>query len=230
MGTQQRLPDTASSTSPTKVDLLIDATVSKTDADEGPILGGHENFYRIGGGETNSYGSQESAGYSMINSDSSSSTMVLISSASPSSLSGSTSTLSAASKSPVLNHENLRVKSHFVRRYLKHNPFLNCLLPISCICVLVVIVYLLKDFPKHALHWIERQEAGNSWILIGWFMAMFVVVSFPVTVGYLVLIITSGYLFGFFRGLLVVIVGANFGVAVAHYVIKSLQNKLPVHK
>lgn len=132
-------------------------------------------------------------------------------------------------KSTVLNHENLRIKSLYVRRYLKHNPFINCLLPLSCICVLIVIVYLLKDFPKHALHWIENQEA-NSWLLVFWFLVLFVVVSFPVTVGYLVLIITSGYLFGFIKGLLVVVMGANFGVAVAHYVIKGLQNKLPVHK
>lgn len=130
----------------------------------------------------------------------------------------------------VLSHDNLRIKSVFVRRYLKHNPLINCLLPLACLCALVVIVYLLKDFPKHALNWIERRQEASSWTLICWFMVLFVVVSFPVTVGYLVLIITSGYLFGFFQGLLVVVVGANSGVAVAHYVIKSLQNKLPVHK
>lgn len=133
-------------------------------------------------------------------------------------------------KAAVLSHDNLRIKSVFVRRYLKHNPLINCLLPLSCLCALVVLVYLLKDFPKHALHWIERRQEANSWTLVCWFMALFVVVSFPVTVGYLVLIITSGYLFGFFHGLLVVVVGANCGVAVAHYVIKRIQNKLPVHK
>lgn len=140
--------------------------------------------------------------------------------------------VTSGSKKPstVLNHDNLRIKSHFVRRYLKHNPLINCLLPLACICALVVIVYLLKDFPKHALAWIEQRQEANSWTLVCWFMALFVIVSFPVTVGYLVLLITSGYLFGFVRGLLVVVVGANFGVAVAHYVIKSLQNKLPVHK
>lgn len=130
----------------------------------------------------------------------------------------------------VLNHDNLRIKSVLVRRYLKHNPLINCLLPLSCICAVVVIVYLLKDFPRHALAWIEERQEADSWTLVGWFMVLFVIVSFPVTVGYLVLLITSGYLFGFLQGLLVVVVGANFGVAVAHYVIKSLQNKLPVHK
>ena len=136
------------------------------------------------------------------------------------------------SKKPltVLNHENLKMKSLFVRRYLKHNPLINCLLPLACICALVVIVYFLKDFPKHALAWLEQRQESNSWTLVSWFMVLFVVVSFPVTVGYLVLLITSGYLFGFFRGLLVVVTGANVGVAVAHYVIRSLQNKLPVHK
>lgn len=138
-----------------------------------------------------------------------------------------TTTFSAANS--ILVHENLKTKSMFVKRYLKHNPFLNYLLPISCILVLLIIVYVFRDFPRKALQWIEGQEA-NSWLLIGIFMLLFVVVSFPVTVGYLVLIITSGYLFGAIKGLLIVIIGANFGVAVAHYAIRSLQNKLPVHK
>lgn len=132
-------------------------------------------------------------------------------------------------RTSLLTQDNLHIKSQYVRRYLKYNPLLNCLLPLSCIVALVVLVFLLKDFPKHALQWIERQEA-DSWSMVLWFLVFFVIVSFPVTVGYLVLIITSGYLFGFFKGLLVVVVGANFGVAVAHYVIKSFQSKLPVHK
>lgn len=122
------------------------------------------------------------------------------------------------------------MKSVFVRRYLKHNPLMNCLLAVCCIAVVIVLVFLLKDFPKHALAWIEQRQESNNWELVGCFMILFVLVSFPVFFGYLVLLISSGYLFGFLRGLLVVVVGANFGVAVAHYVIKSVQNKLPVHK
>lgn len=101
--------------------------------------------------------------------------------------------------SPILGHENLKTKSLFVKRYLKYNPFLTYLLPITCILVILVIVYVFKDFPRKALQWIESQEA-NSWMLFLLFMFLFIVVSFPVTVGYLVIIITSGYLFGFIKG------------------------------
>ncbi len=48
--------------------------------------------------------------------------------------------------------------------------------------------------------------------------------------GYLVLIISSGYLFGFVKGIFVVILGANLGVAIAHNTIKSIQGRLPIHR
>ncbi|KPI97179.1 Transmembrane protein 64 [Papilio xuthus] len=54
--------------------------------------------------------------------------------------------------------------------------------------------------------------------------------SFPVTIGYLVLIITSGYLFGIVKGLGTVVVSANFGVAVAHFTLKMLRGYLPLDR
>uniref|UniRef100_A0A182ISM4 VTT domain-containing protein n=1 Tax=Anopheles atroparvus TaxID=41427 RepID=A0A182ISM4_ANOAO len=104
---------------------------------------------------------------------------------------------------------------------------LNYLLPLCLLTGLVLLIYSFRDTAKGILYWIETQ---NTWTVFIIFLCMFTIVSFPVTVGYLVLIIACGYLFGFVRGLLTVVIGANLGVAIAHNTIKSLQVKLPVHK
>ncbi|XP_050097260.1 uncharacterized protein LOC126578596 [Anopheles aquasalis] len=101
------------------------------------------------------------------------------------------------------------------------------LLPLCLLLGVLVLIYSFRDTAKHALFWVEMQ---NEWIIFVIFLCMFTIVSFPVTVGYLVLIIASGYLFGFVRGLLTVVIGANLGVAIAHNTLKLLQSKLPVHK
>ncbi|XP_055627275.1 transmembrane protein 64 [Toxorhynchites rutilus septentrionalis] len=113
------------------------------------------------------------------------------------------------------------------QRFISRNPVLNYLLPLCAITVLVFVIYAFRDYAKTILYWIETQ---NSWIIFGIFLCLFTIVSFPVTVGYLVLIISSGYLFGFIKGLLTVVIGANLGVAIAHNTIKSLQSKLPLQK
>lgn len=116
---------------------------------------------------------------------------------------------------------------HRLQRFVSRNPVLNYLLPLCAIAVLVFVIYAFRDYAKNMLFWIETQ---NSWIIFCIFLCLFTIVSFPVTVGYLVLIISSGYLFGFFKGLLTVIIGANVGVAIAHNTIKGMQSKLPLHK
>uniref|UniRef100_A0A182T5M2 Golgi apparatus membrane protein tvp38 n=1 Tax=Anopheles maculatus TaxID=74869 RepID=A0A182T5M2_9DIPT len=103
----------------------------------------------------------------------------------------------------------------------------NLLFPLCLLIGIMLLIYAFRDTAKGVLFWIETQ---NTWIIFVIFLGMFIIVSFPVTVGYLVLIIASGYLFGFIRGLLTVMIGANLGVAIAHNTIKSLQSKLPVHK
>lgn len=114
-----------------------------------------------------------------------------------------------------------------LQRFVSRNPVLNYLLPLCAIAVLVFVIYAFRDYAKTLLYWIETQ---NSWIIFCIFLCLFTIVSFPVTVGYLVLLISSGYLFGFVKGLLTVIIGANLGVAIAHNTIKGMQSKLPLHK
>uniref|UniRef100_T1DEC8 Putative plasma membrane protein n=1 Tax=Psorophora albipes TaxID=869069 RepID=T1DEC8_9DIPT len=137
--------------------------------------------------------------------------------------------LNGAGKSPTASSIEMRDNYCFYRlqRFVSRNPVLNYLLPVCVIAVLVFVIYAFRDYAKSSLYWIETQ---NSWIIFGIFLCLFAIVSFPVTVGYLVLIISSGYLFGFIKGLLTVIIGANLGVAIAHNTIKSLQSKLPIHK
>lgn len=114
-----------------------------------------------------------------------------------------------------------------VQRFIARNSFLNFLLPISVVFILILFVYFCIDFFKSSLLWIESQ---NSWFIFIIFILLFTIVSFPVTVGYLVLIISSGYLFGIIKGILTVILAANFGVFVAHNTIKILQKRINLLK
>lgn len=134
-----------------------------------------------------------------------------------------------ADKSPGKIPGDMRDSYCFLRlqRFISRNPLLNYLLPIVVVAVLIFVIYAFRDYAKSILYWIETQ---NSWIIFGIFLCLFTIVSFPVTVGYLVLIISSGYLFGFIKGLLTVVIGANLGVAIAHNTIKGMQSRLPIHK
>lgn len=101
------------------------------------------------------------------------------------------------------------------------------LLPIAFILLVMSLYWFSRGYMKAMLSWIETQ---NGWIIFGVFMCFFTVVSFPVIVGYLILIITSGYLFGLVRGLATVVIGANVGAAIAHCTIRNLQHKLPIQR
>ncbi|XP_032310722.1 transmembrane protein 64 isoform X2 [Drosophila ananassae] len=105
--------------------------------------------------------------------------------------------------------------------------YLGLLLPVSIIGALLLIGWLTRDYARQLLLWIEEQ---NSWIMFTVFMGLFTVVSFPVVVGYFVLLITAGYLFGCLRGWLTVTLGANLGVAIAHATIRSCRHRIPVQR
>lgn len=103
----------------------------------------------------------------------------------------------------------------------------NILVSIVLLTCLVLVLYFFKEYLKTILYWVDAQD---PWIIFLLFMGLFLVVSFPVTIGYLVLIITSGYLFGIIQGLGTVLVSANFGVAIAHFTLKALRNYLPLDR
>ncbi|XP_005182510.1 uncharacterized protein LOC101893360 isoform X1 [Musca domestica] len=111
--------------------------------------------------------------------------------------------------------------------FISRNWYLSYLVPLSILLALMFVAYLTRDYAKRLLFWIETQ---NPWVIFAVFMLLFVVVSFPIVVGYFVLMITAGYLFGLIRGFLTVILGANMGIAIAHLTLRSLKHRLPVQK
>lgn len=103
----------------------------------------------------------------------------------------------------------------------------NIVISILLLTCLALVLYFFKEYLRTILFWVNHQ---NPWIIFLLFLGLFLIVSFPVTIGYLVLIITSGYLFGILTGLGTVLVCANVGVAVAHYTLRALRSHLPLEK
>lgn len=114
-----------------------------------------------------------------------------------------------------------------VQRFISRNSYLNLLLPICLVFIVMIFIYFCIGFFKNLLFWIESQ---NAWLIFIIFILLFTIVSFPITVGYLVLIISSGYLFGIIKGIFIVILGANFGVFIAHNTIKILHGRMNLHR
>lgn len=112
-------------------------------------------------------------------------------------------------------------------KLLRRNTILKLLLPVTFVILIVMLLIAFKSSTKVVLIWIDSQ---NLWITFTIFMLLFTLVSFPFAFGYLVLLISSGYLFGALRGFLVAVMGANIGIAIAHYTIKRMQKRLPFHR
>jgi len=112
-------------------------------------------------------------------------------------------------------------------KLLRRNTILKLLLPVTFVILLVMLLIAFRSSTKVVLIWIETQ---NLWTTFTIFMFLFTLVSFPFAFGYLVLLISSGYLFGAVRGFVVTILGANLGVAIAHATIKRMHKRLPFHR
>ncbi|XP_078400044.1 transmembrane protein 64-like [Cetorhinus maximus] len=70
---------------------------------------------------------------------------------------------------------------------------------------------------RHLLLWLERQELRVGILL---FTLAFTLISFPWSWGYTLLSLAPGYLYGFQRGLAVVVLGVAVGTLLAHLVTK----------
>lgn len=112
-------------------------------------------------------------------------------------------------------------------KLLRRNTILKLLLPVTFVILLVMLLIAFRSSTKVVLIWIETQ---NLWTTFTIFIFLFTLVSFPFAFGYLILLISSGYLFGAVRGFIVTILGANLGVAIAHTTIKRMQKRLPFHR
>lgn len=112
-------------------------------------------------------------------------------------------------------------------KLLRRNTILKLLLPVTFVILIIMLLLAFKSTTKVVLIWIDSQ---NLWITFTIFMLLFTLVSFPFAFGYLVLLISSGYLFGALRGFLVAVLGANFGITIAHYTIRKMHKRLPFHR
>ncbi|KAH8378907.1 hypothetical protein KR009_001995, partial [Drosophila setifemur] len=130
--------------------------------------------------------------------------------------------------SSVLHRTRVR-NSRWLRlhAFVTRNWYLGCLVPASVLGALLFVAWMTRDYARQLLFWIETQ---NSWMTFVVFMALFTLVSFPVIVGYFLLLITSGYLFGCLHGWFAVIMGANLGVAIAHATIRCCRHRIPVQR
>ncbi|XP_078046636.1 transmembrane protein 64 [Augochlora pura] len=108
---------------------------------------------------------------------------------------------------------------------INSNSICYIVVTITTLALLGAIVFICRDYIKVLLYWIEHQ---NIWIVTIIFITLFTVVSFPIVIGYLFLIIASGYLFGILRGIMMVVLSANLGIAIAHVTLSVLSSKLPI--
>lgn len=135
--------------------------------------------------------------------------------------------VSSPSSSPHFSPKDKINLCFKIFKLLRRNTILKLLLPITFIILIVMLLIAFKSSTKVVLIWIDSQ---NLWLTFTIFMLLFTLVSFPFAFGYLVLLISSGYLFGFLRGFLVAVMGANLGISIAHYTIKKMHKRLPLHR
>lgn len=114
-----------------------------------------------------------------------------------------------------------------IKNMLIRSSLLTYIIPVLVLSALIFLAYFTRDYTKKLLFWIETQ---NYWIIFIVYILLFIAVSFPIIVGYLVLIVTAGYLLGTARGLLTVILGANIGIAIVHITIKNIRYRLPLQR
>lgn len=95
---------------------------------------------------------------------------------------------------------------------------LRRLLVLFCSTLLILFILILcRIYIKSVLTWLEKQDTS---IVIAAICFLFTLVSLPISIGYIVLVVASGYMFGIIKGILVVIFGANFGILIAHNILK----------
>jgi protein maelstrom len=94
----------------------------------------------------------------------------------------------------------------------------NCIISCLTLASLAFIVFQCRDYLKLVLLWIEDQDPLVIYLI---FIALFALVSFPFTWGYIFLNLACGYLFGILRGILAVVITATLGITIAHFIIRN---------
>lgn len=82
------------------------------------------------------------------------------------------------------------------------------------ICCVVCVIF----FRSHLYEFLNWLQEAPLWETLVVFVILFTVLAFPVALGYLVLNVAAGYLYGFWWGMLVVVVSVMLGFSVAFHV------------
>lgn len=93
---------------------------------------------------------------------------------------------------------------------------------IFAISVLVCSGYFFRDYIQRLLASVEDQ---NDIIVFPMLILLYVFVSMPFAWGYLIINIATGYMYGFWRGLLVTMITSIIGIAIAHLIIRRFMVK-----
>lgn len=108
-----------------------------------------------------------------------------------------------------------------LRNALCRLSLINTLTIIILLSFVVCAVYLCKTYIRSVLYWLENQDSTVISLTI---IILFTLVSLPITVGYIILVMADGYLFGMFNGLMLSIIGANTGLCIAHNILKLVSH------
>lgn len=114
-----------------------------------------------------------------------------------------------------------------IKNFLCYTSIWRFLAILCSLCLVTIALVLCKAYIRSVLLWLEEQDSFMISITICF---LYILVALPVSVGYIVLVVAGGYLFGIIHGLLLAVIGANFGLLVAHNIIKAVGHHHAVHR
>lgn len=91
----------------------------------------------------------------------------------------------------------------------------------------LIFLYFSRQYIQHAIHVLETVNLGLQCLL---FLVFFVICSFPLMWGYIVLVVSAGFLHGALLGSLVVMASAGAGVTISHLVLSSFLREVVKRK
>lgn len=97
--------------------------------------------------------------------------------------------------------------------------FISSLVIIAVICCTLVFC---RQYIRAVLMWMETLDMYFSCTI---YLLLFLLVSFPMVWGYLLLIVSAGYLYGLICGVCIVMFCASCGVLLSHVTLKRTCNK-----
>ena len=107
------------------------------------------------------------------------------------------------------------------------NCYQVCLSSVVIIGVTCFVVVICRDLIKDILVWLASVHIGVSVVI---FLLLFVVVSYPMAWGMILLMIACGYLYGYIFGPLVVELCSACGIAVAQVTMKTMCRSFIIRK